>query len=203
MLAPNAAPMGADEFLRWVGTQSERHELVRGVPVRLMAGAKQSHNVVVGNLADTMRRGAKAAGCRTTSSDTAVIGAAGNVRYPDIVVDCGPADPDALAAAKPVIVVEVLSPTTSPIDFSDKLDEYRANPSIDVILLIDPDVVSVKAYRRRVDGEGWSSERHDDPDSVLRLPAIATDVGLAEIYDTLTPKRLPRMTVVSSGDAAG
>ncbi|MBC8129649.1 MAG: hypothetical protein H7Y08_04925 [Rhizobiaceae bacterium] len=78
MLAPHASPMAAADFLEWMVARDDRYDLVRGLPLRMMAGATQSHNVVVGNMADAMRFGANACGRRTTSSDTAVItGSAG------------------------------------------------------------------------------------------------------------------------------
>ncbi|MDE2005217.1 MAG: Uma2 family endonuclease [Rhodospirillales bacterium] len=50
---------------------------------------------------------------------------------PDAVVNCGPRlPPDAVAAARPVIVVEVLSPATQALDVGDKLAEYFRVPSI-------------------------------------------------------------------------
>ena len=202
MLAPRPDPMSIEAFLDWVERQDNRHELVDGLPVRMMAGAKQSHNVVVGNLADAMRMAAKAAGCRTTSSDTAVVTDVGGVRYPDIVVDCGAPDPDARAAASPVILVEVLSPSTSQIDFSDKLDAYFRHPNVEMILLVDPDVVSVKAYRRAAD-RSWETERYDDLGQRIVLPVIDASVSLATIYDTLSPKARPPIVVVGQGEPTG
>lgn len=195
MLASHREELGIEEFLAWVGHQDGRYELAEGVPVRLMAGAKQSHNVVVGNMADAMRAAAKAAGCRTTSSDTAVVTGAKSIRYPDIVVDCGPADPDALAALWPTILVEVLSRSTSQIDFLDKVDEYKSLASIEIILVVDPDVVSVKLYQKRDEGT-WISQRYEDLDAVIALPGIATTISLSAIYDTLQPKRKPPIAVV-------
>ena len=199
MLATHPGPMSIESFLDWIARQDDRHELVDGFSIRMMAGAKQSHNVVVGNLADAMRPGAKAAGCRATSNDTAIISGPGSVRYPDIVVDCVPANPDAMTASDPRILVEVLSPSTSQIDFSDKLDEYRRLASVEVILLVDPDIVSVKVYRRAADG-GWMAERYDDLDASIELPMIGSTVMLRTIYDTLAPKTRPAMSVVGEGN---
>ncbi len=42
--------MTADEFFDWIERQSESHELVDGRPVRMMAGARQSHNVATANI---------------------------------------------------------------------------------------------------------------------------------------------------------
>jgi hypothetical protein len=42
--------MTADEFFDWIERQSEPHELIDGVPVSIMAGARQSHNVATTNI---------------------------------------------------------------------------------------------------------------------------------------------------------
>ena len=41
--------MTADEFFDWIERQSEPHELVDGMPVRMMERAIQSHNVATAN----------------------------------------------------------------------------------------------------------------------------------------------------------
>ena len=63
---------------------------------------------------------------------------------PDAIVNCGPRlDPEAIAATNPVIVVEVLSPSTQSIDSSDKLADYFRVPSIQHYLI-------VRAKRREI-----------------------------------------------------
>lgn len=197
MAVPNLQPMSANEFLAWVRDRSERYELVAGLPVRMMAGAKQSHAVVASNILVSLGPQAKRGGCRTTASDTAVRTAPDSIRYPDLVVDCGPPDPQALEASAPTILVEVSSPGTSAIDVTDKLEEYQSLPSTRVIIFIDPDVVSVKTYRRASEGD-WATERYDDLDQIVPLAEIGATLSLADIYDTLTPEERPRLRVVNA-----
>jgi Uma2 family endonuclease len=187
--------MSADEFLDWIERQAERHELVDGAPVRVMAGARQSHNVVTSNMVVALVPSAKTKGCRTTSSDTAVRTGPRGVRYPDIVVDCGPPAPSAREATRPTVVVEVTSLGTMAIDLTDKLDEYQAHDDIQVIMLVEPDVISVKVYRRDVQGL-WNVERYDDLEQVVPLTEVGSSLPMRDIYDTLEPKAPPRLRVV-------
>ncbi|MEL6437350.1 MAG: Uma2 family endonuclease, partial [Pseudomonadota bacterium] len=60
------------------------------------------------------------------------------VREPDMAVQCTPADPDAVVIDNPVIVVEVLSPSTIHTDTTIKKDEYFRVPSIHHYLIVDP-----------------------------------------------------------------
>lgn len=61
----------------------------------------------------------------------------GNAYYPDVMVVCGSA-PDPLYETDPVLVVEVLSPSTSSIDRREKAVPYAAAPTLRLLLLVDP-----------------------------------------------------------------
>jgi Uma2 family endonuclease len=179
--------VSAEDFLEWVLYQEGRFELVDGYVIEMMAGAKQGHNVVVSNIVSSLGPQSKSGGCRTTSSDTAVQTLASTIRYPDIVVDCGPPDPDAMVAESPTLVVEVSSPDTSSVDITDKLDEYQHHPAVRLIMFVEPSTVLVKLYRR--DSEGtWGPEKYDDLASVIDMPEIGASLALSEIYDTLMPR---------------
>lgn len=193
---PEHEGVSAAEFLDWVERQSERYELVEGAPIRMMAGARQSHNVATTNIVVALAPSAKAKGCRTTSSDTAVITGNFGVRYPDIVVDCGPPDPSAKAATQPTVVVEVSSPGTLAVDLTDKIDEYQAHDDIRVIMLVEPDVIFVKVYRRDTQGL-WNVEKYDSLDQTVALPEVEASISLRDIYDTLEPKSRPHLNVVT------
>jgi len=183
--------VSAEDFLEWVLSQEGRFELVDGYVIEMMAAAKQGHNVVVSNIVSSVGPQSKSGGCRTTSRDTAVQTLANTIRYPDIVVDCGPPDPDAMVAESPTLVVEVSSPGTSSVDTTDKLDEYRVHPAVRLIMFVEPSTVLVKLYRR--DSEGaWGAEKYDDLASVIDMPEIGASLALSEIYDTLMPRNRPR-----------
>ncbi len=192
---PEQELVSAEQFLRWIRAEEDRFELVDGRIVRMMTGAKQSHNVVTANIVAALLPQARPGGCRTTANDTAVRTGPGSVRYPDVVVDCGPSDPDALEASSPTLVVEVASPGTSAIDATDKLDEYQGHGDVRLILFVDPDRVSVKLYRR---GEGgrWEIEKYDDLAQGIALPEIGGSRALGDIYAALDPAPPPRLRLV-------
>jgi Uma2 family endonuclease len=187
--------VSAEDFFEWVISQEGRFELVDGYVIEMMAGAKQGHNVVVSNIVSSLGPQSKSGGCLTTSSDTAVQTLASTIRYPDIVVHCGPPDPDAMVAESPTLVVEVSSPGTSSVDTTDKLDEYREHPAVRLIMFVEPSTVLVKLYRRDSKG-AWGAEKHDDLASVIDLPEIGASLALSEIYDTLMPRNRPRLHLI-------
>jgi Uma2 family endonuclease len=181
------ARVSADEFLEWVSGQTEGFELVEGYLIEVGTGATQGHNVVITNIVSSVGPQAKIGGCRTTARDTAVQTDASTVRYPDVVVDCGPADLEATVAESPTLIVEVSSPGTASVDTKDKVDEYQRHPAVRLIMVVEPSIVSVKLYRR--DGDGvWNQERYDALDGVIDMPEIRSVLTLAEIYDTLLPR---------------
>ncbi|MBC8130295.1 MAG: Uma2 family endonuclease, partial [Rhizobiaceae bacterium] len=93
------------------------------------------------------------------------------------------------------LVVEVASPGTSAIDTTDKLDEYQAHEDIRVIVFVDPDVVSVKVYRRDEQGL-WHVEKYADLGQIVDLPEIGASLAMGDVYDTLNPASRPRLQLV-------
>jgi Uma2 family endonuclease len=187
------------EFLAAVAGRDGRFELVRGVAYA-MAGAKEGHNVICSNVQTALVPAGKRKGCRTTSSDTAVQTGPDTIRYPDVVVDCGPPDATALLASWPTVVVEVSSPGTAVFDHGSKLREYQGVATIDTVLQIESEMALVRIHRRQADGS-WTEDLNETFGTGIPLPSLATSITLDEIYDTLDIRPRRRLQVV--GDAPG
>jgi Uma2 family endonuclease len=72
---------------------------------------------------------------------------------PDALVNCGPPIPDdAIAAPNPVVIVEVLSPGTAPVDTGAKLADYFRLASVQHYLLVRPTRREIVHHRRVADG---------------------------------------------------
>jgi Uma2 family endonuclease len=185
-----------DEFFEAISGADERYELIDGVAYA-MAGAKEGHNVICSNVLIAIAPAGKKKGCRTTSSDTAVQTGPSTVRYPDVVVDCGPPDPSARMASNPTVIVEVTSPGTSFVDYSDKLREYQRLESVDTVMQIESEFVLVKVHRRQPDGT-WADETIEDFGVDIQIPAVGTSITLNDVYDTLDLRPRPRLVVVTN-----
>jgi Uma2 family endonuclease len=73
---------------------------------------------------------------------------------PDAVLHCGERlSDDAVAVPDPLVIVEVLSPSTSASDRAWKLREYFRLPSLSHYLIVWSDKQQVVHHRRRDDGE--------------------------------------------------
>lgn len=193
--------LSIDEFFEAISGQEGRYELVDGVAYA-MAGAKQGHNVICSNIQTVMVPAGKKAGCRTTSSDTAVQTGPDTVRYPDVVVDCGPPNANSLVALKPTIVVEVSSPGTGVFDYGAKLREYQALDSISLVLQIESEFALVKVHTKSENGT-WREETIEEFDVAIPLPSLNTSVTLNEIYDTVDVRPRTRLQVVKNEQKMG
>ncbi len=193
MSVPDHQKLTVAEFLDAVLGEEGRFELVDGVAYA-MAGAKQGHNVIGSNVQTALVPAGKKSGCRTTSSDTGVQTGPNTVRYPDIVVDCGPPNPSATTASQPTIIVEVSSPGTAVFDHGAKLREYQSIPSVQVVVQIESEIVLVKAHRRS--GADWIEETYESLEDSIELPALATALSLREVYDTLEVRPRVRLQVI-------
>ena len=181
---PEDHRMTADEFLEW-NQRREGHvgrwELIDGVPMQMMVGARRAHNVVASNLVIRLGSDLRGGGCDVMSSDAAVRVSDLQVRYPDLVVDCGEGTPDDLAAAEPVLVAEVASPSTRGFDAVRKLREYQSVPAIAYIVLIEPSAIDVQVYAR--EGDGWQVTQYRSREDVIDLPRLGTILPLSDIYE--------------------
>src|SRR3990172_9043361 len=137
-LAPQR--MTVDEYLVWADGRPGRYELVNGRPIRMSpetTGHVSVKVLVVIALLDAIEEsglGLIALGHGATvriSKDTAF--------EPDALVYAGPELPsNEMVVPNPVIVVEVLSPSSVNRDTTGKLTGYFSVPSIEHYLVVDP-----------------------------------------------------------------
>ncbi|MDP4022149.1 Uma2 family endonuclease [Methylobacterium sp. NEAU 140] len=199
MLDRKPEPMSVAAFFAWAETQAERYELVGGVPVRMMAGARNVHDDIVVNLLALLRGALRGSGCRPFTGDGSVETLPGQIRRPDVGVDCGARDPAAMQAAEPRLVVEVLSPTTRDFDAFAKLAEYKTVASLTHILLVEPNAAEIRLWSRGADG-AWAEARVAGLDAAVALPGLGLSLPLAEIYDGVSFPARPRLVAHDPAD---
>ncbi len=100
----------------------------------------------------------------------------GNIRRPDIGIDCSPFVPEDLAATDPRVVIEVLSPSTRTFDMIGKLRESQRVPARRHISLIDPEEPRVLHWSRDPGGR-WSDDAAEGLDAVITLTDPPPDPG--------------------------
>ena len=167
------------EFLEWEERQPLRYEF-DGVGPVAMTGGTYGHSTIQGNLATALGGRLRGKRCRFHGSDLKFQVAEGHVRYPDGMVLCSPVDRTATVVYDPVVVFEVLSPSTARDDRIVKAREYQATPSVQRYVMLEQDGVSATVYARS--GETWTHEILV-ADSILALPEIEVEFPLAELYE--------------------
>ncbi len=172
--------MTVEEYLAWIESQEGRYELIDGV-VYAQAAERAAHAemklAVAIALRDALR--AKKLECRAMVDGMGVRVGATTVYEPDALVYCGPKLPgDALLVESPVIVVEVISPTSGRNDNSRKLAGYFALPSIRHYLIVDPDERLVVHHERREDGVVVS---HILTEGAAKLDPLGGELPLSDL----------------------
>lgn len=177
--APNHK-MTVDEFLAWAETQEGRYELHNG-EVFSMAAERMIHAEKKFAVQSALQAGIKEAGlpCFMLPDGMTVRISNETAHEPDALVYCGPKLPaNAIEVSHPVIVVEVLSPSTRRIDASKKLAGYFSLPSLHHYLIVDPEKPPLIHHQRQADGTILTrlvSEgrlRFDPPDFEIEVAAI-------------------------------
>lgn len=150
MVALPKAKMTANEYLQWSADQEEgRFELVDGEVV-MMSPETVRHVQVKAEVWLALRRAILKAGikCQAYNDGVGIRIDNETVREPDASIQCKPADPDALILDEPIVVVEVVSPSSVRSDTGAKVAEYFSVASILHYLIVDPIRRSVVAHSR-------------------------------------------------------
>lgn len=167
-----------EDFLAFDDGTDTRYELHDGRIVA-MDPASQIHNELVPRPASKL--GAKLMSpCRVlTEAGIAVRDRAESYYQADLVVTCEERRRGQLWVEEPLVVVEVLSPSTALTDFERKLPDYRRIASLGQILLVDSERPRIHHLSRK--GESWVIG-DVGPGERLRIDAIGTEIDVDALY---------------------
>lgn len=174
--------MTFDEYLAFEETATVRHELIDGM-LFAMSGGTDAHGLICGNLylaiagplrgkCQVFQAGMKLRVEHSNESDG---------YYPDILVSCDPSDRDRLFRKAPLLLIEVLSPSTERLDRGEKKLNYLQMPSLQEYVLVSQDKPKVEIMRRRT---SWAVEELY-PGETLLLDSVGLTLPLSEIYQTI------------------
>ena len=190
MAAPvETRKMTIEEFYAWAELQEEPYELVDGEPVplypetdesgvvRAMAAGTADHHHIQFNAGRAIDRRTPMGCVVATGGRVRTVESRG--RELDVLLSCGPREKGAKDFPDPVLIVEVLSPTTAHRDRGEKLDEYRELPSVREIWLVDSERRHAQVWRRR---EGGWFVTDTIGQRTFRSDALTADIPLDELY---------------------
>ncbi len=174
-----------EEYIELIKNSDERFEYFDGDVVS-MAGGKVGHGGIAANLIRVLGNKVDGVKCRVYGGDTAVKTVkAPPFRYPDASVVCGDLmieDAHGIdMLLNPLLLCEVLSPTTREYDRDEKFIIYQAIDSFREYLLIEQARAHVTRYLRQPDGQ-WLRADFIGLDCDIRIESLGATLPLAEIY---------------------
>ncbi|MFN5101768.1 MAG: Uma2 family endonuclease [Planctomycetota bacterium] len=172
-----------EEYLQREATSLVKSEYVDGW-IRAMTGASIRHNRVAGNCFLSLGSQLKGNPCTPFNSDTKLrIDRSHRKRlyYPDMQVVCESNDQLSVYQDHPVLIIEVLSPSTRAYDLHDKLDAYLSVPSLQCYIVLEQH--QPIAYVMRRSNQEWIKETIQGLDATIRLPFLACSLSLKDIYE--------------------
>ncbi|MFM2318389.1 MAG: hypothetical protein RLZZ215_1010 [Pseudomonadota bacterium] len=156
-----------------------RHEYLDG-EIYAMSGASELHNAVNAELFAAIYAHLPDE-CRAFMSDMKLKVEQDNKQfayYPDIMVACGANEGDPYVRTNPLLLVEVLSPSTRRTDLTEKRMNYSYIPSLLEYVVVHQDNPHVQIYRRR---KAWQVEHFFAGDE-FSLESIGLVMRVEQIY---------------------
>ena len=174
-----------EQYLEMDRKAEGRSEYVAG-EIMAMAGASREHNRITINIGTSLLTQTRGGSCEPFTTDLRVKGrTTGAFLFPDVVVGCDPlefADDSVDILLNPVVIMEVLSPTTENDDRSWKFAHYRQLATLTDYVMLSHYQPLVEHYTRQT-GSQWVLTELRGLEAVLRLPSIGCEMPLADIYE--------------------
>ena len=174
----------AKEYLEFENDGALKHEFVNGI-VYAMSGASRRHNLIAGEVLTALNNHLPVGRCQAYALDTKVrIRVQDEERYfyPDSFVTCSDLDNDHYASDQPVLVVEVISPSTEDFDRGPKFEAYRQLAALQEYAIVSQEVRHLELFRRRTE---WAKETYRDDDKVT-LESVGLTLPVSTLYRRIT-----------------
>jgi Uma2 family endonuclease len=187
-----------EEYL-WEEQRAEtRHDYYNG-QVYNMAGGSPEHSRISVNLTAALLTRLRGRDCQVFNSDLKVA-IAGNLRvkgkkrqqddefitYPDASVVCGQLEfykDDRQTLLNPLVLFEVLHPSTRHYDQSLKLAQYRKIPGLMAYIMIDSEQVWLEQYFRSGQNTWQVDAPLEDRAASLQIACLDLAIPLANLYE--------------------
>ncbi len=173
-----------EEFFDSCPNDQRHYQLFDGVIVA-MAPPAIPHQIIAAALTLEIGLAVRAhlSGCSVRSqAGIAPQGVKGRDHFEtDILVTCEPPSRGYRGIAEePLLIVEVLSPSTDRDDVFVKLPAYQRIPSVREILYIETERIGATVYRRA--GDAWRTIEIAAPNAPLELETVGLSTPLSTVY---------------------
>ena len=171
------------EYLAWERKQPFKNEYHNG-QIIAMSGASRAHNLITMNMANQFYTQLLTHGCEIYPGDMRVrTSPTVSYYYPDVVVVCGEPrfeDDTFDTLLNPVLIVEILSPSTAAFDRGEKFEHYKQLDSLEEYMLISQNRVHVERYLRR--DTQWILTEYRKIDEGIHLLSNRCKLSVRDIY---------------------
>jgi Uma2 family endonuclease len=173
----------AEEYFALEAQSNLRHEFFAG-EVFAMAGESIAHNTISINITMACRQALRGKSCRVQmESIQLAVEVSRHYTYPDIVVSCDPQDQqESRRLHSPVLIVEVLSPSTEAYDRGLKFNQYKKLPSLRHYLLVSQKTWLVEWFQLTEHGV-WGHTALAEAEDAVVIPELNLTLPLAQIYE--------------------
>jgi Uma2 family endonuclease len=176
------------EYIEFERASAIKHEYYDG-HTYAMTGASISHNLIAGNTLASLHGQLRRKPCQIFSSDMRVkVRQTGLNTYPDLVIICGEPQftDDVLdTLINPLVLIEILSPSTERYDRGMKFQNYRTIETLQDYILIAQDHYHIEYYTRQNDGQ-WLFQEAIGLDSHIAIQSIECTLTLEDVYEKVT-----------------
>jgi Uma2 family endonuclease len=176
-----------EEYLRMEEHAEYKSEYIFG-EIYAMVGGTGEHSSISSNVISELGVLLRGKPCRVYNSDLRIMAMEhGIYSYADALVICG--EPDYVLGRRdtitnPILIVEVLSPSTENYDRGKKFEIYRSIPTLQSYLLVDQSRIYVE-HHRKVANNNWLMESYTDINQYVPIPAIDVTIAIANLYDKI------------------
>lgn len=149
-----------------------------------MPGASLAHAQITLDIATELNNQLRGKDCQVVTNDVRVKTSPKIAYfYPDVVVFCGEPqfeDNTFDTLLNPVLIIEVLSPSTEKYDKGEKFEYYQQIQTLKEYILVSQDIVHVEHYK--LNNTGWTLQTFSAFQDVLIFSSIGCKLSLRDIY---------------------
>jgi Uma2 family endonuclease len=150
-----------------------------------MSGGSMRHADLQSNIQGELYTALRDGECRVYGPDFRVQISSQMYTYPDISVVCGKpilADDRQDVLLNPVVIFEVLSPSTERYDRGLKLQRYRTISTLQDYILVDQSQIRIERYTRQ-ENNLWTLRDYEGLDGEFTIGSIGVSLTMRRIYD--------------------
>lgn len=180
-LAKLKTKISVEDYLAGEEISPVKYEYVYG-EVYAMAGTSDKHNIIALNVASELNNRLRDSPCQTFMGDIKVRVSPDVYYYPDVLVSCEQNPESPYFRSEPILIVEVISPSTKEIDRREKLLFYQQMPSVVEYVVVEQEKMLVEIHRRQTDGRWITYYFNENADEEVEFQSVELTMTLGEIY---------------------